>query len=85
MPTCYRKKNILYAPDFVINAGGVINVYLELIGYNEQRAKAYTERIYERTIEIFKKAKKENITTHQAAFKIAEQRINDIAKLKAKM
>jgi leucine dehydrogenase len=68
-------KGILYAPDFLINAGGLINVFSELKGYDRKNALAHTEKIYHTTLEIFKKAKAENITTIEAAKKIAEERI----------
>ena len=70
-----RDRGILYAPDFLINAGGLINVYSELKGYDRKVAFAHTEKIFDTTLEIFKKAKSENITTIEAAKKIAEERI----------
>jgi leucine dehydrogenase len=76
------EKNILYAPDFVINAGGIINVYYELEGYNRERALAHAEKIYETTLNIFKEAKEQNIPTYMAANRIAEKRIEQIAKIK---
>jgi leucine dehydrogenase len=79
-----KSKGILYAPDFLINAGGVINCYQEVVGYNREQAFSRTELIYERTLEIFQKAKKENITTHVAAQKIAEERIYTIAQIKTR-
>lgn len=79
-----RAKDILYAPDFLINAGGVINCYQEVIGYNRERAYARIESIYERTLEIFRKAKQDSISTHQAALLIAEQRIHSIAQIKTR-
>jgi len=69
------EKGMLYAPDFLINAGGLINVYSELIGYNQQQALDQAKHIYNTTLEIFKKAKAEHITTVAAANKIAEERI----------
>ncbi|MCX6292457.1 MAG: Glu/Leu/Phe/Val dehydrogenase [Bacteroidetes bacterium] len=69
------EKGILYAPDFLINAGGLINVYSELKGYNHQQALDQSKHIYDTTLEIFRKAKTENITTASAAIKIAEERI----------
>ncbi len=69
------EKGILYAPDFLINAGGLINVFSELEGYNRQKALDQAKQIYYTTLEIFKKAKAENITTVVAANKIAEERI----------
>jgi leucine dehydrogenase len=68
-------KGILYAPDFLINAGGLINVFSELQGYNRKDALSHTEKIYDTTIEIFEKAKRENLTTVEAAKRIAEERI----------
>jgi len=70
-------KGICYAPDFLINAGGLINVYSELKGYNREDALKQTREIYNTTLEILKKAELEQITTHTAALEIAQQRIND--------
>lgn len=69
------EKGILYAPDFLINAGGLINVFSELNGYNRESALEHTKQIYHTTLEIFSKAKSETITTLEAAKKIAEERI----------
>ncbi len=76
-------KGILYAPDFLINAGGLINVYSEIAGYNKNRALQLTEKIYDVTREIFKKSGRDKISTHEAACSIAKQRIEDIKKIKA--
>ncbi|HET6244372.1 MAG: Glu/Leu/Phe/Val dehydrogenase [Bacteroidetes bacterium] len=76
------KKGILYAPDFLINAGGLINVYSELEGYNRERSMARAENIYHTTLEIFKMSKFENIPTYQAANRLAEQRIESMGKVK---
>ena len=77
------KKGILYAPDFVVNAGGIINVFYELEGYNRERALSHAEKIYETTFNLFQLAKKENILTYQAANKLGEQRIEAIAHINA--
>ncbi len=79
------EKGILYAPDFVINAGGLINVSGELEGYNRERVFSQTERIYDRLLEIFAIAKSTNITTQEAAMHIAEKRLKDIASLNARL
>jgi leucine dehydrogenase len=76
------EKGILYAPDFVVNAGGIINVYYELEGYNRERALAHAEKIYDTTLNIFKISKEQNIPTYMAANRIAEKRIADIGKIK---
>ena len=77
------QKGILYAPDFVVNAGGIINVYYELEGYNRERAMAHAEKIYATTWNIIQTAKTQNIPTYVAASKIAEQRIESIARIKS--
>src|SRR3989339_303968 len=76
--TMIKEKGILYAPDFVINAGGLINVYHELKEYNVGRATRDIEKIYDRLLEIFKIADTENIHTQQAAKVFAKKRIETI-------
>lgn len=71
-----REKGIVYAPDFLINAGGIINVYAELENYGRQEIIRKTENIYNTTLEILNNAEKNNITPHQAAFEIAQARID---------
>ena len=70
-----QEKDILYAPDFLINAGGLINVYSEIHGYDREIALAKTRKIYDTTLEIFSKSEEEKITTHQAAHRLAMERI----------
>ena len=77
------KKNILYAPDYVINAGGLINVANELEGYDKEKAFNQAEKIYDTLSGIFNRAKNESITTTQAAALQAEDRIKKIATLKS--
>jgi len=78
-----QQKGIIYAPDFLVNAGGIINIFPELTGnYNKELAKEQTEAIYDKALEIFAKAEKEQKTTHLAALEIAEKRINDMGKIK---
>ncbi len=72
-----KKKGIVYAPDFLINAGGIINVYAELENYDKKEILRKTENIYNTTLEILSKAEKEHISSHFAALKIAQQRIDD--------
>ncbi len=79
------EKGVLYAPDFLINAGGLINVAAELDGYNRERVMGNVEKIYERTLDIYKLAETENIHTQAAAMKIAERRLRDIANVKARL
>lgn len=80
-----EEKGFLYAPDFVVNAGGIINVYYELEGYNRERALAHAERIYDTTMKIFEIAEREKIPTYLAANRLAEERISAIAKINARL
>lgn len=70
-----KERGIVYAPDFLINAGGIINVYAEIENYGKPGIKRKTENIYDTTLEIFAKASANNCTTHEAALEIALQRI----------
>lgn len=75
-------KGILLAPDYVINAGGLINCYSELMNFSRKRTLQLTENIYDATRSILKLSKTENIPTIEAANRIAEKRIADIKKIK---
>jgi len=77
-----KKRNILYIPDFVINSGGLINVANELSGYNREIAFKQTANIYNTVMQVLKISGKENITTLDAANKLALNRINKIGNLK---
>ena len=77
-----KEKGILYAPDFLINAGGLINVSIELEGYNRERAMSQTENIYKAALNVFQIAKNENITTINAAKRLAERRLEEIGRIK---
>jgi leucine dehydrogenase len=70
-----KDMGIVYAPDFLINAGGLINVYSEVKGWDNDRVFKKTEEIYDTTLDILKKAELENITTHVAAREIALERV----------
>ena len=71
-----RERGIVYAPDFLINAGGIINVYAELENYGRQEIIRKTENIYNTTLEILANAETNGVTTHQAALDIAQARID---------
>lgn len=71
-----QQRGIVYAPDFLINAGGIINVYAELEGYDRSEIMRKTENIYTTTIEILNKAHENRVTTHTAALQIAQARID---------
>jgi leucine dehydrogenase len=70
-----EKRGILYAPDYVINGGGVINVYGELHRWPVERAKKKAGEIYQTLLRIFEIARRERIPTYRAADRLAEQRI----------
>lgn len=78
------EKGILYAPDFVINGGGVTNVAdeYEAGGYNHDRAFAKVARIYDKVARVIEIARSQNIPTYVAANVMAEERIAKIGRLK---
>jgi leucine dehydrogenase len=75
-------RGILYAPDFVINAGGLINVYNELIGYHRERAMHMARGIYRTMLSIFQVSRAGSIPTYQAAERIAEERIERVGRIR---
>lgn len=71
---------IVYAPDYVINAGGVINVADELYGYNRERAMKRVEGVYDNIAKVIEISKRDGIPTYLAADRLAEERIARMAK-----
>ncbi|WP_088072938.1 branched-chain amino acid dehydrogenase [Gottfriedia luciferensis] len=71
---------IVYAPDYVINAGGVINVADELYGYNRERAMKKVEGVYDNIAKVIEISKRDGIPTYLAADRLAEERIATMAK-----
>lgn len=71
-----QESKVLYAPDYVINAGGLINVACELKGYDADKARQMTEAIYQVLIEIFKRADQEKCPTNVIADEMAVERIH---------
>ena len=76
------RKGILYAPDYAVNAGGLMNVSLEIDGYNRERAMRMLRTIYFNLGRIFEIAQRDNIPTYKAADRMAEERIASIGKLR---
>jgi leucine dehydrogenase len=76
------RRGILYAPDFVINAGGMINVFVEAEGYDRDRAVRMTRGIYYNLRKIFEIARDSEISTAEAADRLAEDRIRMVRQLK---
>ncbi len=80
------EKGILYAPDFLINAGGLVNVAAEAGGaYNREKVTKDVEKIYDRILDIFALSENEKITTQEAAIRIAQKRIDDVAHVKSRL
>lgn len=76
-------RSITYAPDFLINAGGLINVYNEYQGhYNRKRVFEQAEKIYDTCLNILNLSEKEKISSQEAAIKLSEKRIADIGRIK---
>lgn len=76
-----EKRNIIYAPDYVANAGGVINVYSELAGWTSARAFRKADEIYDTILKVFDIAKTQKIPTYLAADRLAEQRIQAVGSM----
>lgn len=77
-----REAGVLYAPDYVTNAGGLMNVFVELEGYSPDRALDKTVQVYDNLMRVFEIAERQGIGTHTAADRLAEERINVIGRLK---
>jgi len=77
-----EKRGMLYAPDYAVNAGGLMNVSLEIDGYNRERAMRMTRTIYYNLGKIFNIAKRDHIPTYKAADRMAEERINTIGRIR---
>ncbi len=80
-----QERGIVYAPDFVINSGGVINVSEELQGYQRERALKKVKAIYDILLDVFQISKERNIPTSIAANEIAERRIETLKGLQRKI
>jgi phenylalanine dehydrogenase len=72
-----KQKGILYAPDYIVNAGGLIQVADELYGFNKERVLSKTRSIYTSLLEVYRQAGLDDITTIQAANRLCEKRIED--------
>lgn len=75
------EKGMIYAPDFVINSGGVINCYSEVKGFSPEWAMGQSELIFDTTLSILERSANENIPTSRIANTIAEERIEQIGKV----
>ena len=75
-------RGIIYAPDYVVNAGGVIQVADELAGFNFDRARAATEHIFTTTARVLKIADSDGVPPSVAADRLAERRMSDVGRLR---
>jgi leucine dehydrogenase len=75
-------RGILYAPDYAVNAGGLMNVSIEFEGYSEERAYRMSRMIYYNLMQIFKIARRDGIPTWKASDRMAEERIEILGKIK---
>ncbi|MBM3919306.1 MAG: Glu/Leu/Phe/Val dehydrogenase [Sphingomonadales bacterium] len=75
------ERGIVYAPDFLINSGGLINVYSEIKGYTREEAIERTTAIYDQTLRILELADELGVTTHEAAVRTALTRIDSKVEL----
>jgi len=76
------ERGILYTPDYVVNAGGVIQVADEIEGFNFERAKSRAAKIYDTTRQILALASDEGVPPAVAADRLAERRMADIGRLR---
>jgi valine dehydrogenase (NAD+) len=77
-----EERGILYAPDYVVNSGGVIQVADEIEGFDFERAQARVARIFDTTREIFKLAEQDGVPPAVAADHLAERRMADVGRLR---
>ncbi|GIG88857.1 Glu/Leu/Phe/Val family dehydrogenase [Plantactinospora endophytica] len=75
-------RGVLYAPDYVVNAGGVIQVADEIEGFNFERAKLRATRIFDTTREILRLADAEGVPPAVAADRLAERRMAEVGRLR---
>ncbi len=78
-----KNAGIVYAPDFLINSGGIANVYHEYLGnYNKERVMGSTEHIYDVCLDVLNHSEDHNVSSHEAALALALKRIEEVGKVK---
>lgn len=75
-----HSRGILYAPDYAINAGGLINVALELEGYDAEKARAKTLKVYDTILEIAERSKSSFTPTYRVADLMVEEKLGNVSK-----
>ena len=76
------ERGILYAPDYVVNSGGVIQVADEIEGFNMERARVKATQIFDTTLKIFSMADEEGVPPAAAADRLAERRMSEVGRLR---
>ncbi len=76
-----RERGILYAPDYLINAGGLMNVSIEFEGWNDSKSRRMIDTIYDTSLKIFAISDEENIPVNKAADTLAERRLESIRRI----
>jgi len=79
-----KNRSILYAPDYLINAGGLMNVSIEFEGWSDDKARRMVDTIFDTTQSVFKISDEQNIPVNQATDVLAERRIESIKKIQGK-
>ena len=79
-----KEKGILYAPDYLINAGGVMNVSIEFEGWSAEKSTRMVDKIYDTALQIFKLSDEQNIPVYKATDLMAEQRIASMKNIRGK-
>lgn len=77
-----KEKGILYAPDYLVNAGGVMNVSIEFEGWADSKSRRMVDTIYDKTLEVFAISDEQNIPVNKAADVMAEKRIEAMRRIK---
>jgi len=77
-----EKRDILYAPDYVVNAGGVISGGVDLLGWEREYAAEKVEKLYDKLLEVFDFARSEEIPSYKAADRLVERYLAQVAEEK---
>jgi len=79
--TALEQRGVLYAPDYCVNSGGVIQIADELHGYDADRARSRASLIFDTTLDVLEQAARENVTPSTAAGRVAEARMTQVGRL----
>jgi leucine dehydrogenase len=77
-----KEKGVLYAPDYLVNAGGVMNVSIEFEGWADSKSRRMIDTIYDKTLEVFRISDEQHIPVNKAADVMAEKRIEAMRNIK---